>query len=201
MSGLNIISIIPARGGSVRVPKKNIKLLNGKPLLAYAIESSQQSKYVNRIILSTDSDDIREVANEWGAETPFIRPTDISEDVPTEDVALHAIQWLADNENYHADIVVCLQPTSPFRKSERIDQCIEVMLKDESIDSALTINPVVKRPETMVRLGSEGKISPYTDFWPSRGKALLKFPASQIYEKVFSPNGIVFACRSSTLHK
>lgn len=201
MTKANVLSIIPARGGSVRVPKKNIKLLNGKPLIAYAIEASKNSKYVNRIILSTDSDDIKKVANDYGAETPFTRPVDISEDVPTEDVAIHAIQWLKDNEQYNADIVVCLEPPSPFRTADHIDACVEKLLNDNSLDSALTINPVVKRPETMVRLNDNGKISPYIDYFKSQGKALLRFPATQVYERVYSPNGIVFSCRASTLFK
>jgi len=201
MKKLNILSIIPARGGSVRVPKKNVKLLNGKPLIAYAIEASQQSKYVNRIIVSTDSDEIKKVANKYGAETPFKRPSDISEDVPTEDVALHAIKWMEENEGYYADIVVCLEPPSPFRKSEHIDTCVEKLLTDVNLDSAITVNPVVKRPETMVRIDKNGKISSYSGFFESQGEALLRFPASQIYESIYSPNGVVFSCRSSTLYR
>jgi len=137
MKKLNILSIIPARGGSVRVPKKNVKLLNGKPLIAYAIEASQQSKYVNRIIVSTDSDEIKKVANKYGAETPFLRPKMYSGDSATSETALrHAVEWLSTYENYSADIVVYLQITDLFRTVEMIDLCVEALINDHSIDSA-----------------------------------------------------------------
>jgi CMP-N-acetylneuraminic acid synthetase len=99
MTKPKVIAIIPARGGSVRIPKKNIKMLNGIPVLAYTIRAAQKSKYVDRVIVSTDCDDIKAVALKWGAEVPFRRPADISEDVPTEDVVIHAVKWLKENEN------------------------------------------------------------------------------------------------------
>ena len=98
MTDKNIVAIIPARGGSVRVPMKNVKLLNGKPLIAYAIEVAKKSKDVDRIIVSTDDDRIKKVAVQYGAEVPFKRPADISEDVPTEDDILHAIDWSVARE-------------------------------------------------------------------------------------------------------
>ena len=194
-----VVAIIPARGGSVRVPKKNIKPLNGKPLIAYAINASKKSQYVDRIIVSTDCDEIKRAALEWGAEVPFKRPADISEDVPTEDVVIHAVKWLNENDNYCPDIVVCLEPPSPFRKTEHLDKCIQRLIEDKTIDSAITINSIRgNRPEWYVRF-KDGKITPYTDYFTSRGKAILQFPASQIFEPLHQPNGVVFSCRASTL--
>lgn len=201
MAKPKVVVVIPARGGSVRVPKKNIKLLNGKPLMAYAIEAAKNAETVDRIIVSTDSDEIKKVAIQYGAEAPFTRPADISEDVPTEDVVIHAVKWLDEEDDYTADIVVCLEPPSPFRKAEHIDKCVNRLLDDESIDSAITINSVRgNRPEWYVRF-KEGKIYPYTDYFKAQGEALLRFPASQIFEPLHQPNGVVFACRTSTLQK
>lgn len=198
----NIVVVIPARGGSVRVPKKNIKLLNGKPLIAFAIEAAKKSEYVNRIIVSTDSDEIKEVALCYGAEVPFKRPADISEDVPTEDVILHAVNWLNEKEAYLTDIVVCLEPPAPFRKAEHIDKCINSIVADETIDSAITVNNVRgNRPEWMLYVDEDKFIRPYTSYFRKQGKALLRFPASQEFEKLYQSNGVVFACRVETLQK
>ena len=156
-----VLAVIPARGGSVRVPKKNIKLLNRKPLISYAIDAAKKSKYIDRIIVSTDDDEIKAVALQYGADVPFKRPADISEDVPTEDVVLHVIDWLKNNESYSSDIVVCLEPPVPFRKSEHIDRCVSAILDDDSIDSAITVTSVGgMRPEWMVHITKDKLIEP-----------------------------------------
>jgi CMP-N,N'-diacetyllegionaminic acid synthase len=148
MAQQKVLAVIPARGGSVRVPRKNIKILNGKPLIAYAIDAAKKSKTVNRIIVSTDDDEIKDVALTYGAEVPFRRPANLSEDVPTEDVVLHAVEWLEKKELYFPDIVVCLEPPVPFRKAEHIDRCVRAILSDNSIDSAITVTNVKgMRPE------------------------------------------------------
>lgn len=200
--GHKVLAVIPARGGSVRVPRKNIKMLNGKPLIAYAIEAAKNSKTVNRIIVSTDDDEIKNVALQYGAEVPFKRPTNISEDVPTEDVVLHAVEWLEKKEAYLPDIVVCLEPPVPFRKSEHIDRCVQAILSDNNIDSAITVTNVKgMRPEWMVRVTKDNLIEPYTDYFTKQGEALLKFPASQEFEPLYKTAGVVFSCRVDALRK
>ena len=197
-----VLVVIPARGGSVRVPKKNIKLLNGKALIAYAIEAAKNSKTVARIIVSTDADDIKDVAIKFGAEVPFTRPADLSEDVPTEDVVIHAVEWLNKNEQYYPDIVVCLEPPKPFRKAEHIDRCVQRIVADETVDSAITVNNVRgSRPEWMLYVDENNLIRPYTGYFKKQGEALLRFPASQEFERLYQSNGIVFACRVETLQK
>ena len=197
-----VLAVIPARGGSVRVPKKNIKLLNGKPLIAYAIEAARNSQTVNRIVVSTDDSEIEKVALRYGAEVPFTRPADISEDVPTEDVIVHAVKWLQKNDLYLPDIVVCLEPPVPFRKAEHIDRCVRAILADESVDSAITVTIVRgMRPEWMVYVDENNLISPYTDYFTRKGDALLRFPASQEFEPLYKATGVVFSCRAETLLK
>lgn len=200
--GSKVLVVIPARGGSVRVPKKNIKVLNGKPLIAYAIQAAKNSKTVDRIIVSTDADDIKDVAIRFGAEVPFTRPANLSEDVPTEDVVIHAVEWLNQNEQYFPDIVVCLEPPKPFRKAEHIDRCVQSILADDTIDSTITVNNVRgNRPEWMLYVDKDNLIKPYTDYFERQGEALLRFPASQEFERLYQSNGIVFACRVETLKK
>ena len=197
-----ILAVIPARGGSVRVPKKNIKLLNGKPLIAYAIEAAKKSKYIDRIIVSTDDNDIKEIALQFGAEVPFKRPKDLSEDVPTEDVVLHSINWLEKNTSYTPSIVVCLEPPVPFRKAEHIDKCIESIMKNKEVDSAITVTSVGgMRPEWMVHITKDNLIEPYTNYFKNQGKALLKFPASQEMDPLYKTTGVVFSCTVEALKK
>ncbi|MFC2059498.1 cytidylyltransferase domain-containing protein [Chloroflexota bacterium] len=197
-----VLVVIPARGGSVRVPKKNIKILNGNPLIAYAIEAAKNSKTVDRIVVSTDDDEIRDTAIKFGAEVPFTRPAHLSEDVPTEDVVIHAINWLSENEKYYPGIVVCLEPPKPFRKAEHIDRCVHSILADETIDSAITVNNIRgNRPEWMLYVDEDNLIKPYTSYFKKQGEALMRFPASQEFERLYQSNGIVFACRVGTLKR
>lgn len=132
-----VTAIILARGGSKGLYKKNIRLLNGKPLIAYSIESAQNSKKVNRVVVSTDDKEIARISKEFGADVPFLRPASLSDDKATSEVALkHAVEWLEENESYTPEIIVYLQPTEPLRPHNIIDDCVDILLKDESIDSS-----------------------------------------------------------------
>ena len=134
---MEIISIIPARGGSKGIPKKNIKIFAGKPLLAHTIEHSIYSKLVNRTFVSTDSKDIMEVSKKFGAEV-IPRPAEIADDISTSESAIvHALSYLKENENYVPDIVVFLQCTSPLRKKDDIDNQIKKLL-DNNLDSVFS---------------------------------------------------------------
>lgn len=145
-----ILALIPARGGSKRVPKKNILPLADKPLIAYTISAARQSKYINRIIVSTDSKDIAKVAKKYGAEVPFMRPKEISQSHSTEqDLFLHALNWLLENENYVPDLIVFLFPTAPFRKTESIDKAVREMLRHPEADSLRSIRLCSEHPYKM----------------------------------------------------
>lgn len=197
-----VLVVIPARGGSIRVPRKNIKLIHGKPLISYGIEAAKKAKTVNRIVVSTDDQEIKDAALKFGAEVPFTRPAHLAGDVPTEDVVIHAVEWFNNNEQYFPDIVVCLEPPKIFRKAEHIDQCVQRITSDNTIDSAITVNNVRgNRPEWMVRVDKNNLIQSYTDYFKKQGEALLRFPASQEFEKLHQCNGIVFACRVKILYK
>ena len=122
----NIIALIPARSGSKGVVNKNIMPLGGIPLIAYSIAAAQNSKLIDRIIVSTDSEEYAELARNYGAETPFIRPKNISGDLATDvDFFKHTLEWFQENENFVPEYFVHLRPTTPFRDSEILDKAIE----------------------------------------------------------------------------
>ena len=147
---LKILALIPARGGSKGIPKKNIKLLLGKPLIVYSIEGAKKSQYIDRVIVSTDSQDIVDVAREAGAEVPFLRPAEISEDMtPDTPVFEHCLQWLKEKENFVPDMMVHLRPTGPLRTADEIDEAIEMLAADETADSIRSIEEPPKPPFKM----------------------------------------------------
>jgi len=131
-----ILAIIPARGGSKGIPKKNIVNINGKPLIQYTIEVAKESKLIDRVIVSTDDDEIAEISEKLGAEVPFIRPAELAKDgTPTFPVIKHALKWLKENEKYKPELIVLLEPTFPLRTVEKVDEAIKVISSDEEADS------------------------------------------------------------------
>jgi len=138
---MKILAIIPARGGSKGVPGKNIKLLNGKPLLAYTSEIALQSKYLTEVVVSTEDEQIIEVAKSLGIKFPFIRPVVLSQDnTPTIDVIIHALQWY-ENQNVLFDAICLLQVTSPFRTVDFLDNAIETFI-EKGTDSLVSVQKV-----------------------------------------------------------
>lgn len=132
-----VVAIIPARGGSKGLLKKNIRLLNEKPLISYTIQDAKKSKKIDRVIVSTDDEEIALISKKEGAEVPFLRPSNLSDDEATSEVALkHAIEWLSKNESYNPDIIAYLQVTEPLRPKNIIDDCIDVLIKEKNIDTA-----------------------------------------------------------------
>jgi len=141
-----ILGIIPARGSSKSVPRKNIRLLAGKPLIAYTILEAKKSRYLTRLVVSTEDSEIASVATEWGAEVPFLRPAELArDDTPGIDVIIHAVQKLRTQENYYPQVVVVLQPTSPLRTVEDIDRSIE-MLFELDAEAVVSVTPSKKHP-------------------------------------------------------
>ncbi|MFV0612253.1 cytidylyltransferase domain-containing protein [Klebsiella aerogenes] len=133
------LAIIPARGGSKGIPGKNIKNIAGKPLIAWSIEHALNSDAIDRVIVSTDAEDIAEIALKYGAEVPFLRPAELANDTAaTEPSLIHCINWLAENENYTPDYTVLLQATSPVRYADTIDRAF-ARLKEKRADSLLTV--------------------------------------------------------------
>lgn len=168
IKNFRVLAVIPARGGSKGVPGKNIKMLYGKPLIAWSIEAAKGSKYIDRVILSTDGEDIAKVGREWGAEVPFMRPAEFAQDLtPDPPVFEHALTWLRDNENYVPDIVVHLRPTGPMRTSEELDESIELLANDSSADSVRSLQEPAKPPYKMWKAAEGGShIIPFVSDMP-----------------------------------
>lgn len=145
-----IVAIIPARGGSKGVPLKNIKLLGGKPLITWTICEASKSNYIDKIIVTTDSLEIAEICENVGAEVPFIRPKKLAlDDTPSSDVILHSLDWLAKNEKIEYDLFILLQPTSPFRKSEQIDNALDLFILNHTKDCLISVREVDENPYWM----------------------------------------------------
>jgi CMP-N,N'-diacetyllegionaminic acid synthase len=153
----SIVCVIPARGGSKGLPGKNIKMFCGKPLIAHTIEQAKQSRYIDRVIVSTEAEEIARISLEYGAEVPFIRPIELARDSSsTVDVLLHAINWLECKEQYAFDILVLLHVTTPLRKVEDIDNSITLMV-EENADNVFSVAEAHRNPYfNMVEEGSDG---------------------------------------------
>ena len=139
IDGKSVLAIIPARGGSKGLPRKNIKELCGKPLIAWSIKEAKCCNNIDRIIVSTDDENIADVAKKYGAEVPFIRPAELANDAALIiDVIFHVINWLKEHEDYRPEYILLLQPTSPLRSSEDIDGAIR-MLKDKNARAIVSV--------------------------------------------------------------
>jgi CMP-N-acetylneuraminic acid synthetase len=161
MADKEILAIIPARGGSKRVPRKNVLMLGGKPLIAHTIAHAKQSKYITRVIVSTDDEETAKVAKEYGAEVPFMRPAELAQDMtPDLPVFQHALKWLKENEGYEPAAVVQLRPTSPLRKVEDVDAAIELLLAHPEVDSVRTVIEAEPSPYKMYVLEGDGLLAP-----------------------------------------
>lgn len=135
------VAIIPARSGSKGVINKNIKLLSGKPLLAYSILSARDSKNIDKIFVSTDSPKYADIAREYGIEVPFLRPAEISGDKSTDYQCIkHLLDWLKENHQDTPEFIVHLRPTTPFRKATLIDQAIELLKNTPEVNALRSVH-------------------------------------------------------------
>ena len=157
-----VLAIIPARGGSKGIPRKNIRVFAGFPLLAYSIKAATQSDMVTRVIVSTDDEEIAAVAREYGAETPFMRPAELAEDNTTDlPVFQHALTWLKNHEGYQPDVVIQLRPTSPIRPVNCVDDAVRLLLGHPEADSVRGVVESAQNPYKMWRVdGTSGHMVP-----------------------------------------
>lgn len=156
-----VLALIPARGGSKSIPRKNILPFAGHPLIAYSIAAGLAATTVTRVIVSTDDDEIAAVARRYGADTPFIRPPEFAYDqTPDWPVFQHALNWLAEMEGFHPEIVVHLRPTSPFRRVHHIDQAVLRLVERPDADAVRTVCEPFQNPFKMWRIGPDGLMQP-----------------------------------------
>lgn len=189
-----ILAIIPARGGSKGIPGKNIKLLAGKPLIAYTIESAKQSLYLDRVIVSTDSKKIASLAKRLGAYAPFLRPKRYSKDTsPSSDAIVHAIEWLEKNgESY--DLVILLEPTSPLRREGDIDGAIRQFIESyDTADALVSVGEIHLENPYIAKIIGDGYVRPLL------GKST--FHQRQQLPKTYFPYGVIYMSKISTYKK
>ncbi len=152
-----ILALIPARGGSKSIPRKNIRPFAGHPLIAWSIAAARAAETVTRIIVSTDDEEIAAVARRYGADVPFMRPAELAQDdTPDLPVFEHALRVLEEGENYRPEIIVHLRPTSPLRKVWHIDQAVLRLLEHPEADSIRSVSPPSQNPFKMYRIGADG---------------------------------------------
>ena len=159
----NAVAIIPARGGSKRIPRKNIKDFCGKPLIAWSIEAAKKSGLFHRILVSTDDAEIRELTLHWGAEAPFVRPTELANDhAGTLPVIRHALQWL-ENEGTPVSNACCIYATAPFLQSRYLQEGLNTLTIHPNTDFVFSTTPFDFPIFRAIKLGKENEVSM---FWP-----------------------------------
>ena len=184
-----VLAIIPARGGSKRVENKNVREVDGKPLIAHTIEQARNASLVDVSIVSTDDEKIKETARKYGGSVPFDRPEKFAQDTsPTSSVVTHAIDWYSErNESF--DIICVLQVTSPLRTADDIDNAL-LKLENSSGDSVVAVSEYFTPPHWAVTLGTEAKMTPLVDSCPLWNDNNVR---SQDLDTLYHPNGSIFA--------
>jgi CMP-N-acetylneuraminic acid synthetase len=197
----HVLAIIPARQGSKSIPHKNIRSVGGKPLMAYSIEHALAAKKVTRTIVSTDSAYYADIARSYGAEVPFMRPENISQDHSTDLEAFrHALQWLKENEGYVPDICVHLRPTTPVRNAEDIDRMIEILERSPELDAVRSVSENLETPYKMWFRNEEGLLKPVVQH-DLKGRLIeeaYNMPRQQL-PVTYLQNASVDVVRTSTL--
>lgn len=161
VTATEVLALIPARGGSKSIPRKNIHPFAGHPLIAYSIAAGLAAETVTRVVVTTDDEEIAAVARQYGAEVPFIRPPEhAQDDTPDLPVFQHALAWFAENEDYHPKIVVQLRPTSPFRRIWHIDQAVLRLIERPDADAVRTVIVPFQNPYKMWTIDADGLMQP-----------------------------------------
>lgn len=191
-----VLAVVPARGGSKSIPRKNLRLFAGHPLLAYSIAAGLQASRVTRVIVSTDDPEIGDRAREYGAEVPFLRPAEFAQDdTPDLPVFQHALSWLSEKEGYRPEVVVQLRPTSPVRPIGCVDQAVELLLAAPDADSVRGVVPAGQNPFKMWRIDGRGSLEPLLTTGPPEAYNQPRQALPQTYWQT----GHVDAIRTDTI--
>lgn len=189
---IKVMGLITARGGSKGVPRKNVSQVAGKPLIAWTIDAAKSAKTIDRLIVSTDDEQIARISREWGAEVPFTRPADLArDDSPHVDCVIHALEQMRDHAGYEPDYLVLLQPTSPLRTSADIDAAVNLALQQD-VDAVVSVCETHDHPFLVRRMDAGGVLSP---FMPCD----LDYARRQDLPAAFAMNGAIYVNRVSRL--
>jgi len=192
-----VLGLITARGGSKGITNKNIVHVGEKPLIAWTIEAALKSNVLDRVVVSTDNNEIASVAQKWGAEVPFTRPYRLAkDDSPHVDVLIHAINWLQEKEDYSPEFLMLLQPTSPLRTSEDIDKSFALAI-DRKADCVISVQETLSHPYSVMQVTEDQKLS---EFLMSSDDA-ASYQRRQVRPKFYSLNGAIFIFKVDVLLK
>lgn len=195
INGKSVLAIIPARGGSKGLPGKNIKELCGKPLIAWTIEQAKSCSDIDRIVVSTDSGKIANIAKESGANVPFLRPAELAvDDSPTADTILHVLEQLSlSGESY--DYVALLEPTSPLRKTNDIDNAINLITQNTEADCLVSVGEIhMEHPMIVKKIDAKGFVAPYIS-------NIAKIHQRQQADKAYFPYGVIYISKAPEFKK
>lgn len=187
----NILALIPARGGSKGLPKKNIIPLAGKPLIAWTIEQALECRYIDKLVVSTDDEEIAKISKYYGAEVPFLRPKELAkDDSPTSETIKHAIKWFEEKNEYF-DIIVLLEPTSPLRSKDDLDNALELFCKNlDKSDSLISVGKVHLENPYIMKSIKDGCVRPFIE-------QERTFFQRQMLPEAYFPYGVIYATKVS----
>lgn len=193
INGKNILGLIPARGGSKGVPKKNIKSLMGKPLIEYTVESGKQSKYIDHLIVSTDNEEIADVCRNIPVDVPFIRPDYLASDTAKAiGVIQHAITTMEEIDSVNYDLVVYLEPPNPLRIAEDIDTCVE-LFEENQPDCVVTVQEANQFHPILMKQIKDNRLHP---IWKEEPEGVPR----QLYNPTaYMRNGAVYVFRKELI--
>jgi len=194
---MNVLAIIPARGGSQGIKDKNLVNILGKSLVEWAYFIGSQCNQINRVIVSTDSQIIASHVKSFGGDAPFIRPARLAQaDTPDGPVFLHALEWLTENDGYEPDLIVSLRPTFPCRSVSQIDKAVEMLIHDNNFDSLKSVSPAPVHPVKMWTIIDK-------ELDPVSTELRIRFPdpdtGRQFLTPVYMSNGAIDIVRALTL--
>ncbi|MFA6447580.1 MAG: acylneuraminate cytidylyltransferase family protein [Patescibacteria group bacterium] len=189
-----ILGLITARGGSKGIPRKNIKVLAGKPLVAYSIEAGEASRLLTRCIVSSEDAEIIEISKKFGADVPFVRPLELAQDSSTSlAVVQHAVSWLKDNCGEEYDYVMILQPTSPLRTAQDIDEAIK-MVVDTGADSVMGMKELGDCSINKFKKIVDGVILPLFE-----DEGAFSTRRQDIDQKIYKRNGAIYVTKTELM--
>jgi CMP-N,N'-diacetyllegionaminic acid synthase len=190
------ISLIPARGGSKTIPKKNILPLAGKPLIAHSIEYSLKCSLIDRTIVSTDNHEIADIALKFGAEILFMRPAEIAKDDTSDFPVLHhALDWLQVNEGFRPDLVAQLRPTTPLRPHDLMERAIQIINQNEQADCVRSVQKTAQTPYKMWKIIKDGSLKPFIQLGDEE---TFNLPRQKL-PKILYHDGLLDVIRTSTI--
>lgn len=194
MTSLRVLGLVVARGGSKGLPRKNVLPLSGRPLIAWTVEAARAARTLTRAIVSSEDAEILARARDAGGETPFVRPAAFATDTASSlGVALHALDWLAEHESWHADVLVLLPATAPLRRAQHIDAAVTTLLADPALEAVVAVTEADYPPYWMLT-AKEGRLA---WLFPEGGRVDRR----QDLPTAFRPNGSIYAVRAAALRE